>query len=164
MSSVTISELIILIASTLLAGSFATYAIFYGNLVQNSMSSSIDSIRQQLNVRVRIVHATISDIEGCFVIYAKNVGLLPIPSSSLPYIDLYVGPYRRASLYRYSPNSQNPGYFQAYDANGDGIWEVGETAIFKAFYGSGPLSRGELYEAKICLRSGLGDSYLFTLP
>lgn len=166
MSSVTISEVIILIASTLLAGSFTAYAIFYGNLIQNNVASSIDAIKQQMNIRVKIVYATLNESERCFIIYVKNIGNLPILGSSFPYIDLYVGPYKRAALYIYSPNgSRSIGYFHIIDADRDGIWEVGETAIFKAFYGEGALSRGEpLYEAKIHLHSGIGDSYLFTPP
>jgi len=161
MSSVTISEVIILIASTILAGSFTAYAIFYGNLIQNNVASSIDAVRQQMNIRVRIIYATVS--EGYFVVYVKNVGNLPIPESSFPYVDLYIGPYRRAALYRYSPNEPpSAGYFCIADANSNGLWEAGETAIFKASC-EGSLNES-LYEVRIYLRSGIGDSCLFSPP
>lgn len=70
MSSVII-EVIILIASTLLAGSFATYAIFCGNLIQNNVSLSVDSLRQQMNTEIRMVYVTLNESERCFVIYAR---------------------------------------------------------------------------------------------
>lgn len=162
MSSVTISEVIILIAATLLAGSFTAYAIFYGNLIQNNVASSMDAVRHQMNTRVKIVYATMNESENCFIVYVKNVGSLPILRSYFTYIDLYVGPYKRASLYTYSSSSTSVGHFQVLDADRDGVWEVGETAIFKAFH-NGVFSRDEpLYEAKIYLREGIGDSYLFT--
>lgn len=64
-----------------------------------------------------------------------TLGNLPILNSSFPY--MYVGPYKRAQLYAYNPNLRTAGYFLILDADGDGAWEVGETAIFKAFYGEG---------------------------
>lgn len=163
MSSSTISEMIILMAASLLAGSFSAYAIFYGNIIQNNVASSIDSVRQQMNVRVKIVYASVNESENCFIIYVKNVGYLPISSSSFPYIDLYVGPYGRALLYRYDPAPASAGYFLVLDADGDGAWEVGETAIFKAFYGDGVFNGNEpLYEVKVYLRNGVGDSFFFS--
>jgi len=164
MSSVTISEVIILIASTILAGSFTAYAIYYGNLIQSNVASSIDAVRQQMNVRVKIIYATVNVSEGCFVVYVKNVGNLPISESSFLYIDLYIGPYGRAMLYRYSPDkTPSAGYFYIADADSDGLWEAGETAIFKAPCEE-QLNKNELYEVKIYLRSGIGDSYLFLPP
>ncbi len=163
MSSVTISEVIILIAATILAGSFATYLVFYGNLVQNSVAISIDAVRQQMNIKVKIVYATINESEHCYIIYAKNVGYLPIHNSSFSFIDLYVGPYRKASLYRYNPNG-GVGYYTVEDGDGDGVWEVGETAVLKAKYDASTFSEEPLYEAKIYISNGVGDSYLFTPP
>jgi len=161
MSSVTISEVIILIAATLLASSFATYLIFYSNILQSSVTISIDAANQRMNVRVEIVYATINETEKCYVIYAKNVGYIPIHNSTYNSIDLYVGPYRRATLYRYNA-SGGAGYFTIEDSDGDGVWEVGETAVLKAEYSS--LTEEPLYEAKIYISNGVGDSYLFTPP
>lgn len=164
MGSVTISEMIILMAATVMAGSFAAYAIFYGNLIQSNIASSMDAVRQQVNIRIKIIYATVNESESCFIIYVKNIGHLPILNSSFPYMDLYVGPYKRAALYKYNPGSPRAGFFLILDADGDYVWEAGETAIFKAFY-DGTLNGSELlYEARICLRNGLGDSHLFTLP
>lgn len=163
MSSVTISEVIILIAATLLASSFATYLVFYSNIIQNNIATSIGAVRQQMNIRVKIVYATINESERCFIIYVKNVGYLPIHNSSFSFIDLYVGPYRRATLYRYDPNG-GVGYFSIVDSDGDGVWEVGETAVLKAYYEEGTSTEEPLYEAKIYISNGIGDSYLFTPP
>jgi len=161
MSSVTISEVIILIAATLLASSFAAYTVFYGNLIQNNVATSIDAVRQQMNVRVKIVYATINEIEGCYTVYAKNVGNLPLHNSSFSSIDLYVGPYKRATLYRYNQNG-GVGYFTVADSDNDGIWETGETVVLKAYYNT--FSEEPLYEAKIYVPNGIGDSCLFTPP
>jgi len=161
MSSVTISEIIILIAATILAGGLASYIIFYGNVLQNSVATSIDTVERQMDIRVKIVYATINETGRCYVIYAKNVGHLPIHNASFSFLDLYVGPYRRATLYRYNPDG-GTGCFTIEDSDGDGVWEVGETAILKAYYSS--FSKEPLYEAKIYISNGIGDSYLFTPP
>jgi len=163
MSSVTISEVIILIAATLLAGSFAAYLVFYGNIIQNNVATSIDTVRHQMNIRVKIVYATINKSENCYIIYVKNAGYLPIHNSSFSSIDLYVGPYRRATLYRYN-QTLDVGYFTIADSDGDGVWEVGETAVLKARYEVSTFSEEPLYEAKIYISNGIGDSYLFTPP
>jgi archaellum component FlaG (FlaF/FlaG flagellin family) len=158
MSSTTISEVIILIAATLLAGSFASYLISYSGIIQNNVATSIDIVRQQMNIRVKIMYATIS--EGCYIIYVKNIGYLPIYNSSFNSIDLYIGPYRRATLYKYSPTG-GTGYFNIVDSDGDGVWEVGETAVLKA---CNAFISEPLYEVRVYVSGGVGDSYLFTPP
>jgi len=158
--SVTISEIVILIAAVILASSFSAYAMYTGTLLQNNIMQAVDNARRQMNVRVEVVYATISgESERHFVIYAKNTGNLPI--STLDSIDLYVGEYLKANLYRYNPNG-GVGYFNVTDSDDDGVWRPGETSILRAYNGTNV--EASLYEAKIYISNGVGSSYLFPPP
>jgi len=158
--SVTISEIVIVIAAVILASSFSAYAIYTGNLLQNNIMQAVDNARRRMNVRVEIVYATISGGEvKHFVIYAKNTGNLPI--SNFDSIDLYVGEYLKAELYRYN-SSGGVGCFNMTDSDGDGVWRPGETAVLRAYNRTSiPAS---VYEAKIYVSNGIGSSYLFPPP
>jgi len=157
--SVTMSEIIILIAATILASGFSAYAVYYGNLLQNNVAQAVDSARYQFNMRVRIAYATVEMGEEAahFVVYAKNTGHLPI--SSFDSIDLYLGAYGRAELYRYS-STPDLGYFTLSDSDGDQVWEIGETGVLTVYNQTG--IDAALYEARIYLFRGVGDTYLFT--
>ncbi len=158
--SVTLSEIVILTAALVLASSFSAYAIYAGNLLQNNIAQAIDDARRRINVRVEIAYATISgDGDRHFVIYSKNTGNLPI--STFDSIDLYVGEYLKAELYRYS-SSGGTGYFNLTDSDNDGVWEPGETAILRAYNGTS--IEASLYEVKIYVSNGIGDDYLFPPP
>ncbi|MHA1632565.1 MAG: hypothetical protein ACTSXC_07160 [Candidatus Freyarchaeota archaeon] len=158
--SVTLSEIVILTAALVLASSFSAYALYAGNLLQNNIARAIDGARRRINVRVEIAYATISEDGGRhFVIYSKNTGNLPI--STFDSIDLYVGEYLKAELYRYS-SSGGTGYFNITDSDNDGVWEPGETAILRAYNGTS--IEASLYEVKIYISNGVGDDYLFPPP
>jgi len=158
--SVTLSEIVILTAALILASSFSAYAIYAGNLLQNNIAQAINDARQQMNVRVEIAYATIcGDGNKHFVIYAKNIGTLPI--STFDSIDLYVGEYLKAELYRYN-SSGGTGFFNLTDSDDDGVWEPGETAILRVYNGTS--IEASLYEVKIYISNGIGDDYLFPPP
>jgi len=158
--SVTISEIVIVIAAVILASSFSAYAIYTGNLLQNNILQAVDNARRRMNVRVEIVYATIGGGSSkYFVVYAKNTGNLPI--TRFESLDLYVGEYLRADLYKYN-QSGGVGCFSITDSDGDGVWEVGETAILKAYNGTNV--DAPLYESKIYVFNGIGSSYLFPPP
>ncbi|MEM2342247.1 MAG: hypothetical protein QXI67_06425 [Candidatus Bathyarchaeia archaeon] len=161
--SITLSEIIILISSVILASSFSAYAIYSGTTLQNSIMQSLADAKSIFDLRVSIVYATINDTTSPahFVVYAKNIGTIPITNFNL--IDVYFGEYKKATLYTYDQNASiGSGKFSVEDSDGDGVWEVAETAIIRVF----PKDKvqSSLYEIKIVPYKGLSDSYLFAPP
>lgn len=161
--SITLSEIIILISSIILASSFSAYAIYSGTALQNSIMQSLSDARNMFELRVSIVYATVNDTTSPkhFIVYAKNTGMLPITNFGL--IDVYFGEYKKAMLYTYSPEaSVGSGKFSVEDSDGDGVWEVAETAIIRIY----PKSEldASLYEVKLALYKGLSDSHIFAPP
>jgi archaellum component FlaF (FlaF/FlaG flagellin family) len=77
--SLTLSHIIMVIASVCLASLFSAYAFYTGNLVQNELAQNINNYKITVNIRLEIVYATINDTTTPphFVIYAKNTGNLP---------------------------------------------------------------------------------------
>lgn len=161
--SVTMSHIIMVISSICLASVFSAYAFYTGNLVQNDLMQNVSEYRRIVNMQLEIVYATIdsSTTPSHFVIYAKNVGYLPL--SDFKYIDVYVGEYGKAQLYTYNQSAEpESGQFNLSDADRDGVWEPRETATIKAFPTSSV--NGVIFEAKIVPAKGIGSSYLFTGP
>jgi archaellum component FlaG (FlaF/FlaG flagellin family) len=156
--SVTLSHIIMVIASVCLASVFSTYAIYTGNLVHNELAQNVNDYKRIINLELKIVYATIdnSTAPSHFVIYAKNVGYLPL--SDFTSLDVYVGEYGKAQLYTYN-SIATAGQFNLTDADGDGVWEPRETVTIRAY----PSSEVDaaIYEAKIVPSKGIGSSYLF---
>ena len=161
--SITLSELIIVVASVVLASGFSAYAIYSGNALQSQVMQAVDTVKRGANLHVEIVYATVNETTSPshFVIYVKNVGHLPI--TSFEHIDVYVGEYGRGLLYTYDPNANTgSGHFRLIDADGDGVWEPSETAIIQAY--PTRTVQGSLFEARIVVPRGIGSSYLFPAP
>jgi archaellum component FlaG (FlaF/FlaG flagellin family) len=161
--SVTLSHIIMVIASVTLASIFSAYAFYMGNAVQNEWMQNVNDAKRMFNMQLEIVHATVDNSTDPphFVIYVKNIGYLPL--NDFAYLDVYVGPYGEAQLYTYNPTAQvGSGQFNLTDANGDGVWEPRETATIRAY----PISRAEdvMFEAKVVPFRGMGSSYLFSAP
>jgi len=161
--SITLSEIIILISSVILASSFSAYAIYSGTTLQSSIMRSLSDAKSAFEIRVTIAYATVNDTTNPphFIIYAKNTGIIPITNFGL--IDIYFGEYGKASLYTYDPDANvGSGRFSLEDSDGDGVWEIAETATIRV-YPKSELS-ASLYEVKISLYRGLSDSYVFAPP
>ena len=161
--SVTLSNIIIVIASVTLASAFSAYTIYNGNLVQNEVLHSVREAKTRLHLQLEIVYATLenSTTPSHFAIYVKNLGSIPL--SDYTYLDVYVGEYGRSQLYCYSENaSAGSGNFNLTDASGDGVWESRETAEIRAY----PTSdvEGVTFEARVVPFGGIGSSYLFPAP
>ncbi|MEM2522941.1 MAG: hypothetical protein QXW82_07330 [Candidatus Bathyarchaeia archaeon] len=157
------SHIIMVISSICLASVFSAYAFYTGNLVQNELIQNVSDYRRIVNMQLEIVYATIDSSTNPphFVIYAKNVGYLPL--SDFTHLDVYVGEYGRAQLYTYDPSAgPRSGKFSLIDADGDGVWEPRETATIKA-YPTDSIG-GDIFEAKIVPAKGVGSSFLFTRP
>jgi len=161
--STPINEVIILVASVVLASSCSAYAIYAGTSLQGNIMQSIDVFKRNIYIRVEIGYATINETDSpdSFVIYVKNVGTLPITDIST--IDVYVGEYGKASLYTYSADATaRSGKFKLLDADGDGVWEPCETATIIAYPKSDVTA--SVYEVKIVPLRGIPCSYLFAAP
>jgi len=157
--SSTFTELIFIIASVTLASGASIYAFYMGSLIQSNANQIVSDARDVFSVRVEIVYATIcNETPVHYIIYAKNIGYAAINNYDM--MDVLVGPYGSATLYHYSQTPQT-GYFTFEDSDGDGIWEVGETAIIRAYASS---IQGVMFEARIKPFRGLTSSYIFTSP
>ena len=163
--SLTLSEMIILIASVILASAISSYTMYMGNLVMSDVSQSVNEMRRSTYIKLKIAYATIETVDGvdCFVVYVKNAGSLSITDYST--IDVYVGEYGRAQLYTYS-DTLSPGCFiiDSITGDGDSDWDPGETARIVAEPSSGIPSGVAVFEVKIVPLRGIGDSYLFPPP
>ncbi len=161
--STTISEVVVLIASVVLASGFSAQAIYAGLSLQSSIIQTIDISKRDLNTRINIGYATVNETTNprYFIIYVKNTGLTPITDFSV--IDVYVGEYGRAVLCSYSSEATvGSGSFTLTDADEDGVWEVGETATIKA-YPTVDID-ASIYEVKIVPFRGIPSTYLFSPP
>lgn len=161
--SLTLSHIIMVIASVCLASVFSTYAFYTGNIFHNELAQNVNDYKRIINMQLEIVYATIdtSTNPPHFVIYAKNVGYIPL--SDFTYLDIYVGEYGKAELFTYDPNaSEGSGRFNLTDADEDGVWELRETVTIRAY----PTAaiEGAIFEAKIVPSKGIGSSYLFPAP
>lgn len=159
--SLTLSHIIMVIASVCLASLFSVYAFYTGNLVQNELAQNVNNYKITVNIRLEIVYATMNSTATppYFVIYAKNTGNLPF--NDFASLDVYVGEYGRAQLYTYSETA-NLGNFNISTADGDNFWEPRETAVIKVYPTSG--IEGVVFEAKLVPSKGIGSSYIFPAP
>jgi len=161
--SVTMSHILIVIGSVVLASGFSVYVLYTGQTLQSNILQNVSDVRRQMSLQVQIVYATIdnSTTPSHYVIYVKNIGWILM--NNFTYLDVYVGEYGRAMLYTYSSAAHNgTGTFNLTDANGDSIWEPRETAVVRAY----PTSdiEGVMFEAKVVPFRGLASSYLFPPP
>ena len=161
--SVTLSHILMVIGSVVLASGLSVYVLYTGQSLQSNILQNVSDIRRQMSLQVQIVYATIdnSTTPSHFVVYVKNIGWIMM--NNFTYLDVYVGEYGKAMLYTYSTTASNgTGTFNLTDANGDSIWEPRETAVIRAY----PTSdvEGVMFEAKVVPFRGLASSYLFPSP
>ena len=160
--SLTITHMIIVIASVVLASAFVAAAFYTGNVVQSEFSQGVSDAKSTIDTQIDIVYATANTTGSpVYAIYAKNTGKLPV--SDYTFLDIYVGKYGQALLYNYDVSaSAGSGKFSVADANGNGILEPRETATNYA-YPTGSID-GDVLEAKIVPSTGIGSDYLFSAP
>lgn len=157
--SVTFSELIFIVASVILASTVSAYMIYLGSLMQSNVAQIVSDARTSISLRIDIVYATIMNgTDTGFIIYAKNTGNLAIYDFSE--IDVYVGEYGSAKYYRYS-TTPSYGFFTLEDSDGDGVWEIGETAIITVYESD---ISGSVFEVRIKPLNGPVSIYLFSPP
>ena len=160
--SVTITHIIVVIASVVLASSFTACAFYTGNVMQNDLTQGVSDVKNTVDTQLDIVYAT-ANITGSpeFVVYAKNTGKLPV--NDYTYLDVYVGIYGEAQFCSYNSSATSgSGTFTITDANGNGVWEPKETATIYA-YPSNTIG-GTTLEARIVPSTGIGSDYPFSAP
>lgn len=163
--SVTMSHILMVIGSVVLASGFSVYTLYTGQSLQSNILQNVSDIRRQMSLQVQIVYATIdnSTTPDHFVIYVKNIGWILM--NNFTYLDVYVGEYGKAMLYTYSSTAHNgTGTFILTDANEDDIWEPRETAVIRAYPQAQSDIEGAMFEAKVVPFRGLASSYLFPPP
>jgi len=150
-SSLTISHVILLISSVVLATGVSGSIIYNGNQLQNNIVQTVSDARETMSLQVEIVYATIdeSTTPNSFVIFAKNVGRRSMVDFTN--LDVYVGEYGKATFYPYKADAE------------EGDWESGETAILRA-YPTPDDPSGTVFEVKIVPFRGIGASYMFAPP
>ncbi len=161
--SVSLSHIIMVIASVVLASSFSAYALYTGSAVQSEVMQQVSDAKWRMSLQLEIVYATVdkSTSPWHFVVYVKNVGWTPL--SDYTYLDVYVGEYGEAVLYSYNQSAGvGSGSFNVTDANDNGVWEPRETAEIRAYPTSNP--EGVMFEAKVVPSKGIGSSHLFPPP
>jgi len=161
--SLTITEAIMVIASVVLASSFAAYAIYAGTSLQSNIMQNLDDAKRSMDTRLDIIYAVVNQTANpspLFTIYVKNTGSLPISDFNL--ISVYVGAYGQAMVYSYNSTTTTGSRFNMTDTNGNGVNEVGEAAIIQVYTATNV--SGSLYEAKVVLYRGIPSSYMFSPP
>jgi len=162
-SSLTISHVIILISSVVLASGVSGCIIYNGNQLQNNIVQTVSDARETMSLQVEIVYATFNEstTPHSFVIFAKNVGRRSMVDFTN--LDVYVGEYGKATFYPYKADAEEgSGFFSLEEVDGDDDWESGETAILRAYSTDDP--SGTVFEVKIVPFRGIGTSYMFTPP
>jgi hypothetical protein len=149
--SVTLTHIIMVIASVCLASAFSAYAFYTGNVVQNELMQNVSDAKRMTGLQLEIVYATVDN----------SVGSLPF--SEFEFLDVYAGEYCQAQLYTYNSTADaGSGKFNLTDANSNGIWEPRETATLLV-YPTGEIS-GFTFEARLVPSRGIGSSFLFPAP
>ena len=161
-SSLTISHVIILISSVVLASGVSGCIIYNGNQLQNNIVQTVSDARETMSLQVEIVYATVDELStpNSFVIFAKNVGRRSMVDFTN--LDVYVGEYGKATFYPYKAVAEE-GFFSLEEVNDDDVWESGETAILRAYYIAYDPSV-TVFEVKIVPFRGIGASYMFAPP
>ena len=144
-----IVEGIILIAAIIAASVFA--ATFMGKVfeVKDVFTQLAKKNVERLKAKAVIVYATYDKDLGCFLIFAKNVGKIPI--KPINEINVYFGTLGEARPYTYSdtPTSGQWSFIEYGVENS--IWELGETLELRVFNST---SVKNPYYVKIVLPQG----------
>ena len=126
-----IVEGIILVAAIIAASVFA--ATFMGKVfeVKDVFTQLAKKNVERLKAKAVIVYATYDKDLGCFLIFAKNVGKIPI--KPINEINVYFGTLGEARPYTYSDTPTSGQWsFIEYSVENN-IWELGETLELRVF-------------------------------
>ena len=126
-----IVEGIILVAAVIAASVFA--ATFMGEVfkVRDLFTQLARKSAEQLKAKVVIVYATYDRDLECFLIFAKNVGKIPI--KPINEINVYFGTLGEAKFYMYSSIPASGRWSFVEHGVKNNAWELGETLEFRVF-------------------------------
>ncbi len=128
--STTIVHAILTIAGVLLASVFAVYVMGRLGYLNSVMTNIINLRTEELRIYIKILTGFYNSTEGVYVIYVKNLGDKPMPLEVLNSTDVFLGTYGEPlKLFTYGNGSV--GTFTVNELDNDGIWNSGETLIFK---------------------------------
>jgi len=128
-----IVEAVFMIASVIAASVFATMLVGKMNEFHDIFALTVKSRIQSIKINIAITYATYDSSQGCFLIYAKNIGKKII--IALPSADLYFGTVGSAKLYTYDRDGLfSPGEWRFEELiDSDNYWSPGETIVFKIY-------------------------------
>jgi archaellum component FlaG (FlaF/FlaG flagellin family) len=134
MASESVGTAILVIAGVILAAMVSAALVSQANLLDSSMRLAMMNAQNRLETSISIALASLNttDAGKYFVIYVKNTGSRPISSAELVKTDLYLVDDQHTVLMVYSSSG---GYnkWNYTEANPNGVWDVGETLVVKAF-------------------------------
>jgi len=124
-------EGIILVAAVIAASVFAT--TFLGKVfeVKDIFVQLTKKNIERLKAKVVVVYATYDKDLGCFLVFAKNVGKVPI--KPIDKIDVYFGTLGEAKPYTYSQTPTLGQWSFVEHGSENNIWELGETLELRIF-------------------------------
>lgn len=162
MSSVAISEMILLCTSIILIGIISS--TFISSMLQLSDTQNVLNRynQEKLQFDFKIVYAYGLKNTDTVKVWVKNVGLKSVGSSTIKSFDLYFGPLGNAKLIPHGAQSPPSWTFAIVnDYNSDGAWSVSETIeiTIKLNYTLGP---GDYYIRFVSIY-GSYDEYLFSV-
>lgn len=152
-----IVEGIILIAAVIAASVFAATFINKVFEVKDGLARLAKRNIETLKAKVVVAHAVYDSSLKCFLVFAKNVGEVPIKPISE--VSIYFGTLGKATLYTYNstPSSMQWTYVEHGERNG--VWELGETLEFRIYNQS---SIDTPYYIKIVLPQGEYSEEVFS--
>jgi archaellum component FlaG (FlaF/FlaG flagellin family) len=134
MASESVGTAILVIAGVILAAMVSAALLSQANLLDSSMRLAMMNAQNRLETSISIALASLNttDAGKYFVIYVKNTGSRPISSAELVKTDLYLVDDQHTVLMVYSSSG---GYnkWNYTEVNPNGVWDVGETLVVKAF-------------------------------
>jgi archaellum component FlaG (FlaF/FlaG flagellin family) len=134
MASESVGTAILVIAGVILAAMVSAALLSQANLLDSSMRLAMMNAQNRLETSISIALASLNTTATGkhFVIYVKNTGSRPISSAELVKTDLYLVDDQHTVLMVYSSSG---GYnkWNYTEVNPNGVWDVGETLVVKAF-------------------------------
>jgi len=124
-------EGIILVAAVIAASVFA--ATFMGKVfeVKDALAQMAKRNVEHFKLKVVVVYATYNNELGCFLVFAKNVGKIPV--KPIEEVSIFFGTLGKAEPYYYNPSPTYGQWTYVEHSTVNGIWELGETVEFRIY-------------------------------
>lgn len=155
--SVTISHAIILIASVIVASSFALVMVSKTNVFSSILSQNINKMTLNSQIDFSIIYSYYDGEDNAFILFVKNTGHIELNDNFITKSDIYIISNGKVQLLTYGTSRNNQWFYV--DTNNVPGWQIGETMIFKAYNQS---STNHKVIIKIALPNGMSrDSVIW---